>query len=117
MIILALGADANDFERLYVVVGDEIIDGLNIAVGNGVADQFRRLGFCLRRTFASLGIAEGGFLAAFGFEHASLLFTFSFEDRGLAKAFGLEDLSTLFAFRLHLARHAVDQGRAAARCL
>ena len=36
-------------------------------------------------------------------------FALRLEDRGFAQAFGLEDLGALFALRLHLARHGVDE--------
>jgi hypothetical protein len=101
--------DLASASSLHVVVGDEIVDRLGAAAGDGLADHLRGLGLGLGGALAGLGVAEGGLLAAFGGEHDGLLLALGLQDGGLTVAFRLQDLRALVAFRLHLARHAVDE--------
>ena len=111
-----LGEVAMRLQRLDVVVGDEVVDGLHVARGDGVADHLRRLGFGLGRALARLGIAERGFAPALGLQHLRLLVALGLQDRGLALALGLEDRGALLALGLHLPAHRFDQVLGRDRC-
>ena len=96
--ILLLFGRADAGQRLGVFLRDEIVERLDVALGNRLGDDLRGAGFGFGGALARLGVAEGGFLAAFGLQDLRLL-----------EAFGLEDLGTLVAFGHHLPAHRFDE--------
>ena len=102
-------ASARAFKRADIIVGDEIVDRLHVALGYGIADHLCRHGFSFCRSLPRLGIAIGGFAAALGGEDLRLLGAFRRQDRRLPLALGHQDGGALVALGLHLPRHGVDQ--------
>ena len=100
---LGIGRGADRGHGLGVFLGDEVVDRLHVAGGDGFRDHLGGLGFGLGQTFARFGIAEGGFALAFGLQDGRLLGAFGAQDLGVARAFGFQDLGALFALGLHLA--------------
>ena len=99
-------------ERLDVFLGDEVVDGVDVAAGDGLRDGGGRGRFRFGRTLARLGVAEGGFLAALGLENGRLFGAVGAGDGRLPVTLGLDDHRALFTFGLHLTGHGVsDVGR------
>src|SRR3546814_15748134 len=61
---LAVRAGREQADRLDIFLGDEIVNRLRIAAGEGVGHHLGRLGLCLRRTLARLRVPEPRFPAA-----------------------------------------------------
>jgi len=96
-------------ERLDVIAGNEIVQGSDVALGDGFRDHLGRLGLGLGRALARLGIAKRGLTAAFGLQDLALLGAFGAQNFGLALAFRLQNVGALDALGLHLASHRLDE--------
>src|SRR6185312_3572774 len=96
-------------ERLNVLVGDEVVERGDVAPGDRVRHHLGRLGLGLRRTFARLGVAEGGLAAAFRLQDLALLGALGAQDFGLPLTFRLQNVGALDALGLHLAAHRLDE--------
>src|SRR6185437_4180052 len=84
-------------QRLDVVVGDEVVQRVHVAVGDRLGHHRGGLGLGLGRAFARLGGAEGGLLLAFGRQDHRLLLALCLEDRGLAETLGVQDVGAFLA--------------------
>ncbi|MNZ65740.1 hypothetical protein D3C78_839400 [compost metagenome] len=82
---------------------------MDVAGGNGFRHHAGGVGFGLGQTFACFGIAERRFALAFRFQNGGLLGAFRAKDLGVAGAFCFQHLRALFALRLHLPRHGIDE--------
>ena len=110
MMIFWLGDFGERFQRLHVVVGDEVVDRLHVALGDGLGHELRwpwlrprpqRSRASASRKAASLRPSASSTTACFS--------PSALQDRGLPQAFDFEDLRALLALGLHLAGHAVDE--------
>ncbi len=107
--ILELRRRADCGHGFRVFLGDEVVDGLHVAGGDGFGHHLRCLGFGFGQTLAGFGIAEGGFALAFGLQDRRLLGTLGAQDLRIAGALGLQHLRALLALGLHLPGHGIDE--------
>ena len=97
-------------ERLDILLGDEVVDGLAIAAGEGFGQHGGRFRLGLGLAFACLGVAKRTLLSAFGLENGRLLLALGRSEMAACrKTLGFQNVGALVALRLHLARHAFDE--------
>src|SRR5690606_17003306 len=97
------------FKGADIFVGDEVVEGGEIAARDGFGDRGGGFRLGLGGAFAALGIAERGLAAAFCLENLRLLLALGAEDFGLPLAFGFQNCRALLTLGLHLARHGGDE--------
>src|SRR5262249_59140742 len=92
-------------EGAQVFIGDEIVYGSDLTLGDRVADELSGLGLGRSGALACLGVSEGRLTAAFSLENLRLLGALGPQDRGLPVAFRGQYFSALVALGLHLPAH------------
>ena len=96
-------------ERLDVLHGEEVVDGVGATVGDGFGDVTD--GGCFRFRLEDLGarftlsLEDVRLLVGLGGVDLGLFLTFGVQDLRLLLAFRLKDLRTTVTFRLHLEFH------------
>src|SRR5215471_3222349 len=96
-------------EGAQILIGNEIVDRGDFAVGDRLAHDFGGLGLGRGGALARFGITEGGLAAPLGFQYLGLFGALGSQDRGLPLAFRGQYFRTLFALGLHLPAHRLDE--------
>ena len=96
-------------ECFDILVGDEVIDRIDVTTSDRIGHHRGRLGFSLGEAFARLGFTVGGLAFALGLKDGRLLFAVGLENCSLAETFRLQNVGAFLALGFHLARHRIDE--------